>query len=106
MSLPYQAVLFDLSGVLYEGSRAVPGARRAVANAREAGLVIRFVTNTATKCREDVLDKLDRVVLREVLRHLDGNQVRAAERLGMSRTTLRAKLRSVGLDQTLFRRSD
>jgi two-component system nitrogen regulation response regulator GlnG len=53
-----------------------------------------------------VLDKLDRVVLREVLRHLDGNQVRAAERLGMSRTTLRAKLRSVGLDQTLFRRSD
>jgi HAD superfamily hydrolase (TIGR01458 family) len=61
MSLPYQAVLFDLSGVLYEGSRAVPGARRAVANAREAGLVIRFVTNTATKCREDVLDKLDRL---------------------------------------------
>ncbi|MEM6915345.1 MAG: TIGR01458 family HAD-type hydrolase [Verrucomicrobiota bacterium] len=55
-----KAVFFDLSGVLYEGSRVVSGAREAVATARDHGLAIRFLTNTATKAREDVLDKLGR----------------------------------------------
>lgn len=60
MSLPYKAVLFDLSGVLYEGSNVVAGAARAVEESRDRNLIVRFVTNTATKSREDVLDKLDR----------------------------------------------
>jgi len=36
--------------------------------------------------------EVDQILLREVLRHVQGNQVLASQRLGISRTTLRAKL--------------
>jgi len=38
---------------------------------------------------------LDQAVLEEVLRYTNGNQVEAARRLGISRTTLRAKLQAL-----------
>jgi two-component system nitrogen regulation response regulator GlnG len=41
--------------------------------------------------------EVDRVVLEAALQHSRGNQVLASELLGMSRNTLRAKLRSLGL---------
>jgi two-component system nitrogen regulation response regulator GlnG len=40
---------------------------------------------------------VDRVVVETVLRHARGNQVQASELLGISRTTLRAKLRGLGM---------
>jgi two-component system nitrogen regulation response regulator GlnG len=40
---------------------------------------------------------VDQVVLREVLQRYGGNQVQASDVLGMSRNTLRSKLRSTGL---------
>ncbi|PWE31191.1 TIGR01458 family HAD-type hydrolase [Maritimibacter sp. 55A14] len=52
------AVLLDLSGVLYSGSRAVPGAAEAVARLRGAGLGLRFVTNSTRTPRRGLLAKL------------------------------------------------
>lgn len=55
---PVKAVFFDLSGVLYEGPDVVPGAVETVADCRQQGLVLRFVTNTATRSRESILATL------------------------------------------------
>jgi two-component system nitrogen regulation response regulator GlnG len=41
--------------------------------------------------------EVDRVILGAVLRHVRGNQLKASELLGITRTTLRAKLRRLGM---------
>ena len=43
--------------------------------------------------------EFDRIVLQEVMNFVGGNQLQAAERLGISRMTLRSKLRSLGMIQ-------
>jgi Fis family transcriptional regulator len=45
-----------------------------------------------------VLAEVELPLLSEVLAHVSGNQSRAAQILGLSRTTLRKKLREHGLD--------
>jgi HAD superfamily hydrolase (TIGR01458 family) len=55
-----RGVLLDLSGVLYQGDFALPGAAAAVARLRAASLPVRFITNITRKGS------------REVLRHLAG----------------------------------
>ncbi len=44
-----------------------------------------------------IISMVDEVVLQEALGYAKGNQLQAAALLGISRTTLRAKLRSMGL---------
>lgn len=44
------------------------------------------------------IDIVERSLLRQVLKHTGGNQLKAASILGISRVTLRAKLKSLGID--------
>lgn len=51
----------------------------------------------ATELYKLVLDEVEEPLLRSVMRHAAGNQSRAAEMLGLSRGTLRKKLKQYGL---------
>jgi len=51
----------------------------------------------STSLYDDALAAMERQVLTRVLRHTSGNQVRAARILGITRTTLRAKMRQLGI---------
>jgi len=53
-----RGVLLDLAGVVYEGDHALPGAVEAVHRLHEAGLPIRFVTNTTTKTKKALVKRL------------------------------------------------
>lgn len=56
-----RALLIDLDGVLYVGEEPVAGAVAAVSDLREAGLGMRFVTNTTARSRRATLEKLARL---------------------------------------------
>ena len=59
-------------------------------------LVQRLLSDGESDIYHQVQVALDGAVLDEVMRHVKGNQVEAARRLGISRTTLRAKLQAFG----------
>ncbi len=59
--------------------------------------VRRLLENAPGDLYSQVCDAVDRTVLDIVLQHVKGNQLQAAELLGISRTTLRTKLRSLGM---------
>jgi two-component system nitrogen regulation response regulator GlnG len=62
-----------------------------------AELVTRLLQVGEPEIYRKVCLAVDRVVMETVLRHVRGNQVQASELLGISRTTVRAKLRSLGM---------
>ena len=53
-----KGLFLDLSGVLYDGSRPLPGAVEAVSRLQASPLVLRFVTNTSRKNRQQLLADL------------------------------------------------
>ena len=53
-----RALLLDLSGVLYVGDEALPGALAAVRRAQQAGVALRLITNTTREPRAAVVAKL------------------------------------------------
>jgi phospholysine phosphohistidine inorganic pyrophosphate phosphatase len=56
-----EALLLDLSGVIYVQDEAVPGAAEALTELRERGLPLRLVTNTTMRPRRAILERLDRL---------------------------------------------
>ena len=56
-----RAVLLDLDGVLYVEDEPIEGALEAVAALRDRGLRLRFVTNTTSRPRRDILARLERL---------------------------------------------
>jgi len=53
-----RGVLLDLSGVLYAGDTALPGAAEAVTRLRDSGLPLRFLTNSTRTPKASLLDRL------------------------------------------------
>jgi phosphoglycolate phosphatase-like HAD superfamily hydrolase len=62
--MPPRGALVDLDGVLYEGERPVPGAARVVAWLIEQGIPHLFLTNTTSRPRSAVAEKLARLGFR------------------------------------------
>jgi len=58
---PFEAVLFDMDGVLYIGDSMIAGADEAVAFTRQSGLALAGVTNTTTQPRRVIAEKLKRL---------------------------------------------
>jgi two-component system nitrogen regulation response regulator GlnG len=59
--------------------------------------ILRRLDEGGTALSSEAHQQLDRLLLRLALRHTRGNQVQAARLLGISRQTLRAKTRELGL---------
>jgi len=53
-----KAILFDLDGVVYQGDRAIPGASATLAWVRDQDIPHRFLTNTTSRPRSAIADKV------------------------------------------------
>src|SRR5215510_3652389 len=62
--------------------------------------ILRRLEEGSTSLSAEARQHLDRLLLRLALRHTSGNQVQAARLLGISRQTLRSKVRELRLDVT------
>jgi two-component system nitrogen regulation response regulator GlnG len=83
---------------LREGAAASPPPSVLAGGDLEVGrLARRLLGQSSGNIYYHVQAAVDRVVLDTVLDHVKGNQVEAAELLGISRNTLRSKLRNLGL---------
>ncbi|MEW6445123.1 MAG: TIGR01458 family HAD-type hydrolase [Pseudomonadota bacterium] len=58
MAMHPQAVIFDIGGVLLDGTRALPGAAGVLERLRERGLPFLLLTNTTRVCQADLLARL------------------------------------------------
>jgi len=56
-----RAALLDISGVLYEGNTALPGAAAALTRLREARFPFRLITNTSRSPKRVIVEKLTRL---------------------------------------------
>jgi two-component system nitrogen regulation response regulator GlnG len=62
-----------------------------------SGMIESLLQGGQKDLQEKVLAAVERLLLARVLRHTHGHQAQASELLGLNRTTLRHKLRTLGL---------
>jgi two-component system nitrogen regulation response regulator GlnG len=60
-------------------------------------LIDALLDREKTDLYKHVIDEVERILLARVFRHTHGHQARASELLGLNRTTLRHKMRALGL---------
>lgn len=53
-----RGLLLDLEGVLYQDSAVIPGAPEAVRDLAGRGLALRFLTNTTTRPRREIVERM------------------------------------------------
>ncbi|HLJ92045.1 MAG TPA: sigma-54 dependent transcriptional regulator [Gemmataceae bacterium] len=80
---------------------AEPSGLAASASSTPSGDLAVFITSLLqrgeTSIYPKVIDEVERILLTQVLQHTHGHQTQASELLGLNRTTLRHKLRTLGL---------
>jgi DNA-binding protein Fis len=72
--------------------------------AKLAGFLRRMDGYPVHDLYEKVVQRVERPLLELVLQHTGGNQLKAAELLGLNRNTLRKKLAELGLEDTTRRK--
>ncbi|QDS93516.1 Regulatory protein LuxO [Roseimaritima multifibrata] len=60
---------------------------------------LQTIAEDASDVHSQIVDRVEREVIRQVLLECDGVQTRAASRLGMNRNTLHKKIKDYGMDQ-------
>ena len=58
-----QGLLLDLEGVLYQDDRPIPGAAEALQSLQAEGLALRGLTNTTTRPRRAIAERLDELAI-------------------------------------------
>jgi HAD superfamily hydrolase (TIGR01458 family) len=56
--MTFRGLLLDLEGVLHQGDTAIPGAAEALAGLQRRDLAIRYLTNTTTRPRRAIAERL------------------------------------------------
>jgi two-component system nitrogen regulation response regulator GlnG len=83
-----------------EPDPSVPAIEPEFQFARLSEYVVKMLADGQPDIYRHVILEVDRHMLHEVMKHFRGNQLQAAERLGISRMTLRSKLRTLGMLQS------
>ena len=78
-------VLFDLDGVFYVSNQAIDGGQKLIDSLRNKSIPFRFLTNTTTKTRKDICEKLGDIGLQ-----VKENEIFSAAYIGIN------YLRSIG----------
>ncbi|HTN74434.1 MAG TPA: helix-turn-helix domain-containing protein, partial [Pirellulaceae bacterium] len=60
--------------------------------------VMQRISSESTELYAEAIQEMERHLLREILAHTSGNQAQAARMLGITRTSLRKKIHSLGIN--------